>query len=133
MIKKKKKTRPQWLTNSSTHLCDGVREGSDHHAPHPQQLLFVLHGAGAAPQGREHGLRERQRGRGPRQAAAHQRLKALEEPGDGNTQQSASVGSWLLLHGAENVKLKTWKSTKSKFIKCAVVLILQDTDHELNY
>lgn len=86
------------IYDKSTHLCDGVREGCDHHAPHPQQLLLVLHGAAAAPQGREHGLRKRQRGRGARQAAAHQRLKALEEPGDGNTPECISgkliIASW---------------------------------------
>ena len=67
------------------HLCDGVCERADHHAPHPPQLLLALQGPGTASNGTEHRLGKRQRGGVARQAAAHQSLKALKESGDGRT------------------------------------------------
>jgi len=67
------------------YLCDGVGERDDHGAPHPVQLLLVLHRLGAAPDGAQHRLAKRKRGGGARQAAAHQRLEALEKPAGGKT------------------------------------------------
>jgi len=64
------------------YLCDGVRERSDHHAPHPPQLLLVLQRPGAVADGAQNRLCERQRGGGARQAAADQRLEAAKEPAD---------------------------------------------------
>lgn len=67
------------------YLCDGVCERADHHAPHPPQLLLVLHRSSAATDGAQHRLPKRQRRGGTRQTAAHQSLEALEKPAAGNT------------------------------------------------